>query len=159
MTEDIAYWVNKHLVDRSTEFDAATDRASGNGSFCLNCAVEESTLSDRFNGELLAHDEFVRDNLRADDMILISAGGNDIALRPGAGTIANMLALVRQTLTPNTRTRAHARNLHLFLPRSVTTVICFNLCLQSVSTSAYFNLNLFRARTIYHTCTHTLSII
>jgi len=96
MTEDIAYWVNKHLVDRSTEFDAATDRASGNGSFCLNCAVEESTLSDRFNGELLAHDEFVRDNLRADDMILISAGGNDIALRPGAGTIANMLALLLQ---------------------------------------------------------------
>ena len=70
-------------------------------------------------------------------------------------------------------TSVHARNLHppsppsvstsfchhcnLFQPRSVTTVICFNLCLQSVSTSAYFNLNLFRARTIYHTCTHTLS--
>lgn len=122
MTEDVAYWVNKHLVDRSTEFDAATDRASGNGSFCLNCAVEESTLSDRFNGELLAHDEFVRDNLRADDMILISAGGNDIALRPGAGTIANMLALVRQTLTPNKRTRPQ--------PPSSISSICFNLVLS-----------------------------
>jgi len=97
MKQDIAYWVNKHVLDRSAEFDTATDGGSGKGSFCLNCAVEESTLSDRFNGELLAHDAFVRDNLRADDIVIISAGGNDIALRPSVGTIINMIALLLQS--------------------------------------------------------------
>ena len=62
-----------------------------------DAAVEESTLSDRFNGKLLEHDLFVRDNLRADDILVISAGGNDIALRPSFGTIMNMIALLLQS--------------------------------------------------------------
>jgi len=84
MKKDISYWVNHSLLEKSSRF-------------CLNCAVEESTLSDRFDGKLLEHDMFVRDHLREDDIAVISAGGNDIALRPSFGTIANMIALLLQS--------------------------------------------------------------
>jgi len=87
--KDIAYCFNKVLEEKHF-----TSRW-----FCLNTAVEESTLADRFSGRLLAHDEFVRDNLQQDDIAIISVGGNDIALRPSIKTIANMIALLLQPLS------------------------------------------------------------
>ena len=58
----------------------------------------ESTLADRFNGKLLVHDVFVRDHLAAEDVVVISAGGNDIALRPSLGTILSVIALLSQPM-------------------------------------------------------------
>jgi lysophospholipase L1-like esterase len=74
---DIAFWLNHFLGD-----DATT----------LNLAVEASTLRDRDAG-LLEHDEFVRDNIRAEDILIVSVGANDIALKPTLATARHMLQL------------------------------------------------------------------
>ena len=44
---------------------------------------------------LLAQDVFIREHLTAADSVLISVGGNDIALSPTVRTVVNMLLLTR----------------------------------------------------------------
>jgi hypothetical protein len=56
--------------------------------------VEESTLAERDGGKLLPQDAFIRANIRPEDVLVVSVGGNDIALRPSAATIAAMGWLV-----------------------------------------------------------------
>ncbi|KAF1980954.1 hypothetical protein K402DRAFT_425808 [Aulographum hederae CBS 113979] len=73
---DVAFWLNHHV---------------GVSASCLNCAVEESTLGER--QKLLPHDEFIRDNIRQQDMLIVSVGGNDIACKPTLGTAVRMLRL------------------------------------------------------------------
>lgn len=79
---DIAFWLNHSLGDRATS---------------LNCAVEASTLQER-KSNLLEHDEFIRDNVRAEDILIVSVGGNDIAMKPTCATVCRMLQLA--WLTP-----------------------------------------------------------
>lgn len=74
---DVAFWLN-HLL--------------GGHATCINTAVEESMLRDRDN-ELLPHDQFIRDNIRAEDILIISIGANDVALKPAPCTIRHMLQL------------------------------------------------------------------
>ncbi|KAF3044102.1 hypothetical protein E8E12_009647 [Didymella heteroderae] len=78
---DVAFWMNHLLSDRAT---------------CINTAVEESMLRQRDN-ELLAHDSFIRDNIRSEDVLIVSVGANDIALRPLPCTIRHMLQLAWAT--------------------------------------------------------------
>lgn len=59
---------------------------------CINAAVEESTLGQR-SGSLLPHDQFIADHIRSNDVLMVSVGGNDIALRPSFGTVWNMLMM------------------------------------------------------------------
>ena len=47
----------------------------------INCAIEESALNERKEG-LLSQDEFVRDHIKKDDILIVSVGGNDVALKP-----------------------------------------------------------------------------
>ncbi|KAI4618974.1 hypothetical protein J4E83_005925 [Alternaria metachromatica] len=74
---DVAFWINSLLEHRAT---------------CINTAVEESMLRDR-DDVLLPHDEFIRDNIRSNDVLIVSVGANDIALRPNPSTIRHMLQL------------------------------------------------------------------
>lgn len=74
---DIAFWMNHLLGDRAT---------------CINTAVEESMLRDR-DQDLLPHDQFIRDNIRSEDVLIVSVGANDIALKPLSCTIKHMLQL------------------------------------------------------------------
>ena len=74
---DVAFWLNHALGERATT---------------LNLAVEESMLRERDN-VLLEHDEFIRDNIRAQDILIVSIGANDIALRPTFATVRHMLKL------------------------------------------------------------------
>jgi hypothetical protein len=74
---DVAFWLNHFLHDRAT---------------ALNLAVEESTLRDR-ETDLLDHDKFIRDNICAEDILVVSVGANDIALKPTFATARNMLQL------------------------------------------------------------------
>jgi hypothetical protein len=69
---------------------------------CINAAVEESTVGDREKG-LLPHDEFVRDHIQSDDVVIVSMGGNDIALKPTTGTMLAIGAL--NFLTPTAMVR------------------------------------------------------
>jgi hypothetical protein len=79
---DIAFWLNHFLGDSAT---------------AINLAVEASTLRERNDG-LLDHDKFIRDNIGPEDILIVSIGANDIALKPTFGTICNMLLLA--WLTP-----------------------------------------------------------
>lgn len=79
---DVAFWLNHVLGGRAT---------------ALNLAVEESMLRER-DDDLLEHDKFIRDNIRAEDILIVSIGANDIALRPTPATMWHMLKLA--WLTP-----------------------------------------------------------
>lgn len=81
MKEDIAYHLNRTLCD------------NGINKVALNCAIEESTLKQREN-QLMRQDRFARDRLTHNDTLIISLGGNDIALKPTTGTIWNMIKLI-----------------------------------------------------------------
>ena len=81
---DVAYWLNNELVRRGR-----TDL------FALNAAVEATTLDDRARGALLPQDAFVREHLTRADHVVVSIGGNDIALAPTLCTVINALPLVR----------------------------------------------------------------
>lgn len=56
--------------------------------------MEESTVEDR-RQDLLPQDTFIRDKATGCDFIVLSVGGNDIALRPSLKTIWNMATLSR----------------------------------------------------------------
>lgn len=74
---DVAFWLNHYLGEHAT---------------VINAAVEESMLRDR-NTALLPHDEFIRDHIRLEDILIVSVGANDIALKPTFATIRHMLQL------------------------------------------------------------------
>lgn len=80
---DIAHHVNKALAHAAKE-------NKRDGFVCLNCAVEESTIGCRDGGKLLPQDEFIRQRITKDDILIVSAGGNDIALRPTCSTAVAM---------------------------------------------------------------------
>lgn len=73
---DVSYWLTRAFAKRR---------------IAINCAVEESTLRER-RSRLLDQDVVARDNLRNDDIVVVSVGGNDIALRPTFGVILAVLA-------------------------------------------------------------------
>lgn len=83
MIADISYHLNKIFEEEKSNYCA------------INCAVEESTLDERFTN-LLMQDKFIRDNITEEDMIIVSIGGNDIALKPSKTTIQNLLTLVKR---------------------------------------------------------------
>jgi hypothetical protein len=83
MQPDVSYCMNDELVQRGL----------GDAACSVNCAIEESTLGVR-EDELLPQDCFLRDNLRPLDVVVVSIGGNDIALRPTPWTVAAMAALL-----------------------------------------------------------------
>ncbi|KAF1992853.1 hypothetical protein P154DRAFT_528194 [Amniculicola lignicola CBS 123094] len=64
----------------------------GDRATAINTSVEESMLRER-DWELLPHDAFIRDNIREEDILIVSIGANDVALRPLASTVWHMLRL------------------------------------------------------------------
>ena len=54
--------------------------------------VEATTLNSRCY-KLQPQDEFVRDNISKDDILIVSIGGNDIALAPAPCTIATLVGM------------------------------------------------------------------
>jgi hypothetical protein len=88
MPSDVAQLLNEALED-------------GGAFACVNCAVEESTLASRAGGRLLAHDEVVRDLVEDGDAIIVSVGGNDIALAPSVATIASLCSVLKRPCPPS----------------------------------------------------------
>lgn len=86
---DLCYHVNRRVVEGEITHPFLASRNSH--IVCINCAVEEATIGAKKSGKQLnAQDEFIRDHLTADDLILLSLGGNDIALFPSPTTICAM---------------------------------------------------------------------
>ncbi|KAF2771849.1 hypothetical protein EJ03DRAFT_288720 [Teratosphaeria nubilosa] len=73
---DVAFWLNHALGDKAT---------------AVNAAVEASLLRDRGSGK--AHDDFIRNNVKPEDILIVSVGANDIALSPTASTARHLAQL------------------------------------------------------------------
>lgn len=78
MKPDVAFWMNHHLGERAT---------------VINGAIEASLLRERKGGWILPHDRFIKDNIRPQDILVVSVGANDIALSPTVCTAFNMMRL------------------------------------------------------------------
>merc|ERR1712083_1108471 len=50
-------------------------------------------------GDLLPQDEFIRNHITENDVLVVDVGGNDVALRPTAGVILNIAWLLYLTPT------------------------------------------------------------
>ena len=87
MVKDVAFWMNS----------IAAERYGSGKILTINASIEESTIGERMASTtgLLPHDEFVRDHCRANDVIVLSVGGNDVALKPTLATIASVFSLTR----------------------------------------------------------------
>lgn len=84
MVMDVSYWLNR----------LASERLGPRKVCTINTSIEESTVSDRKEG-LRPQDEIIRENISERDMLIISVGGNDVALKPTIATIINMAMLTR----------------------------------------------------------------
>ena len=79
--KDVTFWLNFHCNRRSNNMAA------------INTAVEATTLNER-TFRLRPQDVFLRDNILSDDILVVSVGGNDIALMPCPCTIASVFGLL-----------------------------------------------------------------
>lgn len=79
---DVSYHVNRELASRNPS------------QACVNAAVEASSLNGRSLGHLLPQDRLVRDVIRSNDVLVVSVGGNDIALTPVLCTCFNVVPLL-----------------------------------------------------------------
>jgi len=86
--QDIAYWMNREIVKRNFSNQYAA----------INCAVEHATIGSKCCG-LSPQDEFLRNHIDTNDVLVISIGGNDVALAPAPCTIVSMLSLLCCTTT------------------------------------------------------------
>jgi hypothetical protein len=99
MKPDVTYWLNHFLSSDESESRSSTDSGGGSGppqprtTVAINGAVEATTLNER-TFHLRPQDVFVRDNLREHDVLVVSVGGNDVALYPLPCTIAAIGCLV-----------------------------------------------------------------
>lgn len=82
MKRDVCYWINEQA------------EREGKRLGCLNAAVEATSLNDRAWGRLLPQDAFIRDHMTEDDVLVVSVGGNDVALSPLLCTAVNLAVLV-----------------------------------------------------------------
>lgn len=59
----------------------------------LNCAVEESTIHERISHGLTPPDKWLVEHLTSQDTLVVSLGGNDVALKPTMRTLLSMFSL------------------------------------------------------------------
>jgi hypothetical protein len=83
MAMDVNYWFNRVAAEELGPLECCTIMSS----------VEASTAADRHHFGLLAQDQFIRDAVSEDDAVVMSVGGNDVALAPTWATAVNMALL------------------------------------------------------------------
>jgi hypothetical protein len=83
MKLDVCYWLNAECVKREKSSSLC----------CVNSAIEATSLNSRAMCTLLEQDAFIRDNITPNDVLIVSVGGNDIALAPLLFTIINISIL------------------------------------------------------------------
>lgn len=86
---DVTYWLNALARERG----AAGGGGATTAYAAINAAVEATTLNER-GVRLRPQDRFLRDHISPEDVLIVSVGGNDIALRPTPCTIASMAGLL-----------------------------------------------------------------
>jgi len=98
---DVTYWLNSlsEQADNKDRFRKKNSDSDGSNNNCvkyaaINTAVEATTLNERRCGRLRPQDKFLRDNISSEDVLIVSIGGNDIALAPTPCTIASIKGLL-----------------------------------------------------------------
>jgi hypothetical protein len=101
---DIAYHINS-LLDKDKSKDL-----NKKDYICINCAVEESKIESKNilneHEALNEQDKFVRDNIKDDDILVVSLGGNDIML-----SFKNILPLIKVLISSNYKDSENYKNL------------------------------------------------
>ena len=102
MVKDICYWLN-YKLEKINETNQASN-SNEPSYFALNTAVEATTLAERSGGcymccvatcgRLLESDEVIRDHLTENDYLVVSLGGNDIALAPSIFTVIFLILIL-----------------------------------------------------------------
>lgn len=82
MKLDVCYWLNMEAQRRGID------------AFCVNTAVEATSLNSRACCILLAQDQLISRCITPRDILVVSIGGNDLALNPVLATIANIIPLL-----------------------------------------------------------------
>eukprot|EP00919_Chromeraceae_sp_WS-2016_P057661 GHVR01136673.1.p1 GENE.GHVR01136673.1~~GHVR01136673.1.p1 ORF type:complete len:366 (+),score=75.28 GHVR01136673.1:28-1125(+) len=82
MLQDVCYYLNKESM-----------LVSGSVA-CINTSVEATTLGQREHCGLTSQDIFIKDNITNNDYLVVSIGGNDIALSPSIFTVCNLACLL-----------------------------------------------------------------
>ena len=73
MKADVCYWTNKELERNPA--------AKSSQLVCVNTSIEATTLSNRGCCTLMAQDKVIQENIGKNDYLVVSIGGNDIALK------------------------------------------------------------------------------
>jgi hypothetical protein len=91
---DVVYWLNYLLKDRqrTKELEVSPATARNFPVAAINTAVEATTLNER-TWRLRPQDKFLRDHLQPDDVLIVSVGGNDVAMAPTPCTACSVLFL------------------------------------------------------------------
>eukprot|EP00559_Dactyliosolen_fragilissimus_P000982 CAMPEP_0184858418 /NCGR_PEP_ID=MMETSP0580-20130426/3523_1 /TAXON_ID=1118495 /ORGANISM="Dactyliosolen fragilissimus" /LENGTH=219 /DNA_ID=CAMNT_0027354547 /DNA_START=76 /DNA_END=736 /DNA_ORIENTATION=- len=84
---DVTYWLN-YLSFSMTKAESS-HTISKEKLAAINTAVEATTLNQR-SRKLLPQDVFLRENIKSNDVLIVSIGGNDVALFPTPCTILSM---------------------------------------------------------------------
>jgi hypothetical protein len=103
---DVTYWLNALSQERQQRSSSPSrhqpqpQQTSSCGHprmAAINTAVEATTLNER-TFRLRPQDQFLRDNIQSNDILVVSIGGNDVALAPLPCTIVSILTLVNLPL-------------------------------------------------------------
>lgn len=79
MKQDVTYWINRECELRDMPYT------------CITTAVEATTLHHRRPEEpSMYQDKFIREHISNDDVLVVSVGGNDIALYPSTRTVISL---------------------------------------------------------------------
>jgi hypothetical protein len=104
---DVTYWLNMLSQERQQQLQQRPRPSSSSSRqpqqqqrtnphprvAAINTAVEASTLNER-TFRLRPQDRFLRDHIQPNDVLVVSIGGNDVALAPLPCTIVSILTLV-----------------------------------------------------------------
>ena len=94
---DVTYWLNYLALQqrqRRRQQKSRINNGGGERLAAINTAVEATTLNERTR-RLRPQDRFLRDNMQPNDVLVVSVGGNDVALAPLPCTIFSILALMK----------------------------------------------------------------
>lgn len=100
---DVTHWLNEQCANSMSMSSSSSSNNNTSSSntgqqalprtAAINTAVEASTLNER-TFVLRSQDVFLRDHIQQDDILIVSVGGNDVALAPCPCTIASMVGLM-----------------------------------------------------------------
>jgi hypothetical protein len=108
MVPDVCYHLNNEQLLRAAQAGSGSGGGDGGGGGVLppgtrkgkalptatiNTAIEATTLAARMGGaRMYSSDAFIQERVSVDDILVVSVGGNDIALMPSCCTICMVLA-------------------------------------------------------------------